>query len=147
MTGESYKPYNTHLGRDIDPLRKRTEVLVHLLVDGDIRVPQHERIEPGRRFQAPDRTLLFRQQDPRHIILRDLLGELTAELTGRLALRFTCRRLGPAFRITAQDDARVPFRQRGFYTVDCATAERRDEPFGGSREPLDGARTQRLRGG
>ncbi len=47
MIVELFRPYDMHLGSDVNPLRKRTEVLVHLLIDGDIRAPQDERIKPA----------------------------------------------------------------------------------------------------
>ena len=49
----------TYLGGDVHPLRERTEILVLSFVDGDVWVPQDERIEHGRRVQDSDRAPVF----------------------------------------------------------------------------------------
>src|SRR5882762_7712302 len=86
MTGLLHRPNDTHLRSKVDPLRKRTEVLVHLLVRGDIWMPQDERSESGRRFQHSDQTLLLLRRQHVHIliVLQNLFVIATAVSPGLL---------------------------------------------------------------
>ena len=71
-----YRLYDTHLGlgSDVDPLRKRTEVLLYFLDDGDILVPQDESnwADDFKTLTGSPSSASYR----RIVVLWDLFGEL-----------------------------------------------------------------------
>ena len=71
-----YRLYDTHLGlgSDVDSLRKRTEVLIYFLDDGDILVPQDasNRADDFKTVTGRPSSAFCR----RTVVLRDLFGEL-----------------------------------------------------------------------
>jgi hypothetical protein len=150
----------THLSRDVHPLGERTEIFILPFVHSNIRVPQDERIEPGRRFQDSDRAIIFGRRTGHVIQVSVVLYYHRIRLSAKLSRsigyptlgvattrRCHRRRVGLAVGIPAQDDARVAVRQRYFHSVDGAAAERGDESLCRICETRDGPGSQHTRCG